>query len=69
MFVPESKYICIRCGRELTGNEIGLHKKLINRGAESFMCITCLSEYFNVSEDALRKKVEQFREQGCALFT
>ena len=60
---------CIKCGRELTNDEIGLFKKLVNRGAEKFMCISCMSEYFEVSEEALRKNIKQYKEMGCTLFS
>ena len=30
---------CKQCGRILTKDEIGLHKKLYNRGATSYFCI------------------------------
>ena len=29
---------CKQCGRILTKDEIGLHKKLYNRGAASYFC-------------------------------
>ena len=60
---------CMQCGRELTGDEIGLHKKMINRGATEFLCITCLAEVYHCKESLLEKKIEQFRAQGCMLFT
>ncbi len=60
---------CIKCGRELTNDEVGLFKKLVNRGAQKFMCISCMSEYFEVSEEALRKKIKQYKEMGCTLFS
>lgn len=59
---------CMKCGREISGDEIGLHKKLINRGATEWMCITCLADFYKCTEDLLRDKMEQFREQGCMLF-
>ncbi len=59
---------CIHCGRELTGDEIGLTKKLINRGASSFLCIACLAKEFSVSEELLKEKIVQFRAMGCTLF-
>ena len=59
---------CMQCQRELTGDEIGLHKKMINRGAAEFLCITCLAGVYHCEEELLRKKIEQFREQGCMLF-
>jgi uncharacterized protein YlaI len=60
---------CIVCGKDLTYNEIGLTKKLINRGAEEFLCIECLSKRFNVPVKRLEEKIIEFREQGCSLFT
>lgn len=59
---------CIRCGRTLTNDEIGAHKKLINRGAQEFLCLTCLAGKFRVSEDRLREKIQQFKDMGCLLF-
>ncbi len=59
---------CKKCGKELTYDEIGLHRKLVNRGATEFWCIECLGEYYSISVEALRKKIEVFKEQGCTLF-
>lgn len=58
----------MKCARELTGDEIGLHKKMINRGATEYMCLTCLAKYYNCEESLLIQKMEQFRAQGCMLF-
>lgn len=60
---------CRQCGRLLTPDEIGLHKKLYNRGADSFFCIDCSSQYLEVPVDLLRQKIRQFREMGCTLFS
>ena len=49
---------CITCGKTLTSDEIGLHKKLVNRGATEYMCITCLGKRFRCSEERLREKIE-----------
>ena len=59
---------CLKCGRELTFYDIGLHKKMINRGATEYMCIPCLSAHFKISEEELWKKIEYFRRMGCTLF-
>ena len=61
--------VCRICGRTLVPDECALTKKLINRGAVEFMCLSCLSEHFGVSEETLREKIRQFREMGCTLFT
>ena len=59
---------CINCKRPLNHNEIALTRKLINRGATEFLCLTCLAERFNVSESLLLEKIEHFKKQGCTLF-
>lgn len=59
---------CRNCGRKLTGDEIGLHRKLVNRGADSFFCIDCCAEHFEVSVETLEKKIRQFKDMGCTLF-
>lgn len=59
---------CYVCGKELTKNEIGLTKKLIDRGATRFYCLACLAEYLEVTEDELLAKIEEFKEEGCTLF-
>ena len=59
---------CKACGTPLTRDDIGAHKKLINRGASSFLCIPCLARHFSVEESLIRQKVEEFRKSGCTLF-
>ena len=58
----------VRCHAPLTNDEIGLTKKLINRGTTEFLCYECLANHFRVTVELLREKVEQFREMGCTLF-
>ena len=60
---------CFKCGRRLTVNEIGLHKRLINRGAEEYMCKACLAKHFYVSEELLDEKIKMYIMQGCTLFS
>ena len=60
---------CKQCGAVLSADEIGLHKKLVHRAAEEFLCIRCLADYFQCEEGLLRKKIEQFRAAGCQLFS
>lgn len=59
---------CKNCKKMLTPNEIGLTKKLINRGSTEFYCMDCLADIFKCDKALLEKKIEQFRKQGCVLF-
>ena len=59
---------CMKCGRVLTYDETGIHKKMINRGATEFFCLTCLAKETGSTEERLRERIEHFRKQGCLLF-
>ena len=59
---------CMQCGRVLTRDEIGLHKKMINRGATEFMCVTCLARHFEVTEADIEERIRHFKAMGCTLF-
>ena len=58
----------MRCGGQLTFNEIGAHKKFINRSSRQFLCKKCLAEKLGVTEEDIDRKIEQFKMQGCTLF-
>lgn len=47
---------CMQCGKELTHNEIGAHRKFINRGAEQFFCKQCLSKHLGVTPELIDEK-------------
>lgn len=60
---------CFYCGEEnLSKDVIGLNCKLIHRQIEKMMCLKCLAEYFETTEEALSEKIEAFKRQGCSLF-
>lgn len=59
---------CERCGARLTGDDVGLHRKMINREAESFLCKACLAKEFNCSIAYLDNRILQFKQAGCLLF-
>lgn len=59
---------CKKCGKELSGNDIGLTKKLINRGSTEFLCINCIAEKFDCTKELIEEKIRQFKESGCTLF-
>ena len=59
---------CCKCGSVVDYNAIGLNKRLIGRNTRRFMCLHCLAEFFGTSESALQHKIDEFRDDGCALF-
>ena len=59
---------CILCGKKpLTKDEIGINKKLLD--ADSFYCMGCLANYLEADIQDILDKIEEFKEQGCTLFT
>lgn len=59
---------CAVCGRRTTADERALTRKMVNRGAERFLCVDCLAEKYETTTDALREKIIEFKEAGCTLF-
>ena len=59
---------CRACGAPLSADEMGLHRKLINRGDTTFLCKACLAKEFHCTTELLDQKIEQFRAMGCTLF-
>lgn len=59
---------CMCCGKELSYNEIGAHRKFINRGSTQFLCRNCLAQKLDVTPEMIDLKIEQFKNQGCTLF-
>ena len=59
---------CAACGRELTGDEQGLSRKLINRGTTTMYCLDCLGQRFRMSRGQLQELIDHFRAAGCTLF-
>lgn len=62
-----SKSCCV-CSIILVKNEIALSQKLIGRSIVEFYCINCLAEYIECTVNDLDVKIQEFKEQGCALF-
>lgn len=61
--------VCYRCNSPVTGDGIGLNKKLVNRGTEKFLCLQCLAEHFHMTEKELGIMADHFRAAGCTLFS
>ena len=59
---------CVRCGAILEKDDIAITRKMVNRGAESFYCVSCLAEHFDLTDEILRQKIVEFKAMGCTLF-
>ena len=61
---------CIACGKnDLTKNEIGINIKLLGEKTEAYYCMDCLAEYLGVTTQDILDKIEEFKEEGCKLFS
>ena len=59
---------CCECGRKLGKDEAALCWKLLGEDIEDFYCLDCLAEYLECVKEDLEIKIQEFKEQGCALF-
>jgi len=62
------KKMCINCYKSLSKDEDALSKKLLGLEITEFYCIDCLAEYLECDRYDLEVKIDEFKEQGCALF-
>ncbi len=62
---------CHQCSRELSKDEVGLNKKLIEVHTQKglYLCLDCLADYLDVTTEELLAKIEDFKEDGCKLFS
>ena len=66
--IREDSTRCMMCGVELTSDDIGLHKKLVNRGAKVFCCKVCLAKQFKITTEQCDVLIAHYRAAGCSLF-
>ena len=69
--VAKVKKICRYCEAALDRNEIGLNKKLFEVDAKHgfYMCLSCMAEYLECSEEELREKIEENPSKPVSLIT
>ena len=65
------KITCQWCEAEVSKNIAGLNRKLLAGGRKcaSYYCLNCLAEYLECSVKDLEEKIEQFKSEGCKLFS
>lgn len=60
---------CHLCESKLNQNAIGLNKKFFSKKNTHLLCIHCLAAHLDVSEEDLFAKIEEFKAEGCKLFS
>ena len=61
---------CVICGKtNLDRDTIGINKKLLGETICNCYCIDCLADYLGCTVQDLMDKIEEFKEEGCTLFS
>ena len=61
---------CISCGKKnLSKDEVGINLKLIGEDTENFYCLGCLANVIDVGVQDILDKIEEFKDEGCTLFS
>lgn len=60
--------VCLECGVKLVKDEVALSQKMLGRQITSFYCVKCLAIELDCEQEDLAVKIQEFKEQGCALF-
>lgn len=67
--MPRRVERCFGCGCEVDHDAVGLNKKLLGENVSKFFCLPCLADNLEVTVEDLLAKIEEFKSQGCKLFT
>lgn len=62
--VTENHKTCKECGKDIFADDIAIHRKLINRGAQEFFCIDCLAEKLGCEREYILRLIEFYRSTG-----
>lgn len=61
---------CFSCGCDIRGNDVvALNRKLFGESVKKFFCLPCMAEALGVDVDELLAKIEEFKSEGCKLFS
>lgn len=64
------EYQCLACGKSVVEKDtIGINKKLLGEHIKTFYCMDCLADYLGCTLQDILDKIEEFKEEGCKLFT
>lgn len=62
---------CQYCGEAVSRDALGLCKKLFVRESKQslFSCLPCIADRLECTIEDLEEKIEDFRREGCKLFS
>lgn len=64
------KIKCISCGKDISSRDtLGINKKLLGENINNFYCLDCLADYLGCEVQDILDKIEEFKEEGCKLFS
>lgn len=70
MIMDCKKQKCFACGGDIHEKDVvALNRKLYGKKVEKFFCLPCLAESLGVQVDELLEKIEEFKKEGCKLFS
>ena len=65
-----NKVKCVACGRtDLDKDTIGINKNLLGEDVSTYYCMDCLADYLGCEVQDILDKIEEFKEEGCKLFS
>ncbi len=59
---------CTACGKPLSVYDVGFYRRIVNRGAQSCMCISCTAAYYRMTQERAWQMIRHFQREGCTLF-
>jgi len=59
---------CLDCHVPLRKDEIAITRRMIGRGVTQYLCIKCLALRLQISPDAIKEKIKDYKALGCVLF-
>jgi hypothetical protein len=68
MIIKRKETSCTDCSATLEKDEIALSKKLFGKDITTFYCLNCAAGIIDCDISDLKDKIQEFKEQGCALF-
>lgn len=64
------KFECVACRKIiLDKNALGINKKMLGSNVKTYYCMECLADYLDTTVEDLNEKIEEFKEEGCKLFS